>query len=172
MIRKLALATVLATTCQFAFADQAFDTNLAKAKKGDAAAQSATAAAYLYGRGVEADFAAAKTWFQKSAEKGYAEAQFNLGLLYELGQGTKQDFASAARWYQKAVNKKFSRAEYQLGTLYENGKGVKQDYKKAASLYAAASAQGHEQAKAAAEALAPKIAEQEAAAKAKTQKKK
>ncbi|MBK8101999.1 MAG: hypothetical protein IPK30_01485 [Cellvibrionales bacterium] len=64
MIRKLALMTLLAASCQFAFADQAFDDNLAKAKKGDAAAQLSTASAYLYGRGVEANYETAKSWFQ------------------------------------------------------------------------------------------------------------
>ncbi|MBK8102000.1 MAG: SEL1-like repeat protein [Cellvibrionales bacterium] len=72
----------------------------------------------------------------------------------------------------KSSQEKFSRAEYQLGTLFEHGKGVKQDYKKAADFYAKAAAQGNAEAKAAAEALAPKIAEQEAAKKTTTSKKK
>lgn len=171
MIRKLTLVTLLATTCQFAFADQTFDDNLVKAKKGDAVAQLATGAAYLYGRGVEANQETAKSWFLKSAEKGNAEAQFNVGLLYDLGQGVKQDHATAAKWYARAAANKYARAEYQLGTMYENGKGVKQDYKKAADLYAKSAAQGQPEAKAAAEALAPKLAEQEAKKAAATKKK-
>lgn len=173
MIRKLALVTLLTATCQFAFADQTFDNNLAKAKKGDAAAQLAVGGAYLYGQGVAANYDTARSWFLKSAEKGNADAQYNLGVLYDLGQGVKQDYATAAHWYSKAAAKKHSRAEFLLGVLYENGRGVKQDYKKAANLYAQSAAQGQPEAKPAADALAPKLAEQEAAAKAKetTQKK-
>jgi TPR repeat protein len=167
MIRKLGLIALLAATCQFAFADQTFDDNMAKAKKGDAAAQSAVAAAYLYGRGVDSNYETAHSWFLKAAEKGNTDAQFNLGVMYEQGQGAKQDYSTAAKWYAKASMKKHSLAEYRLGAMYENGKGVKQDYKKAADLYAQSAAQGQPEAKTAAEALAPKIAEQEAAEKAK-----
>lgn len=166
MIRQLSMVIFLAATCQFALADQAFDDNLKKATKGDIAAQRNTAASYHYGRGVTQDYEKARGWFLKAAEKGDAESQYYLGMVNNIGQGVKQDYAQAAAWYEKAAAQNHSQAQYSLGVLYENGRGVKQDYKKAAALYAKAAEQGSPDAKKASDALAQKIAAEEAATKA------
>ena len=174
MVRKLSMIAVLTATCQFALADKVFDDALAKAKKGDAAAQYTVGASYQYGNnGAQQDYAQAKDWLTKSAEKGNADAKYGLGVAYEFGQGVPQNYTKAAEWYEKASAQNQLNAIYRLGILYENGRGVKQDYKKALSLYNKAVEKGFTVAKTDADALTQKIAAQEAASKAeKTGKKK
>jgi TPR repeat protein len=172
MTRKLLLIATLITFCQLSLADPAFDSALAKAKKGDAVAQLTVATAYLHGQGVIKNDGKAHSWFLKSAEKGNAEAQYSMGTLYASGQGVKQDFSTAAKWYEKAAAKKHANAEYQLGVLYEEGKGVKQNYKKAATFYNNAAAHGQIEAKTAGEKLNEKIAAESAEKRTTPSKKK
>ena len=174
MIRKLGMIALLTTACQFALADKVFDDALAKAKKGDPAAQYTVGESYQYGNnGAKQDFAQAKDWLTKSAEKGNVDAKYGLGVAYEFGQGVPQNYTKAADWYEKASAQNQLNATFRLGMLYENGHGVKQDYKKALSLYNKVVEKGFTVAKTNADALTQKIAAQEAAAKAeKTGKKK
>jgi TPR repeat protein len=115
---------------------------LAKAKAGDATAQTKLGYAFDLGQGVPQDYTQAFTWYRKAADQGYAIAQFNLGVLYAEGHGLPQDYAQASTWFRKAADQGYSTAEFSLGFLYATGKGVAHDDTQAAFWYRKAAEQG------------------------------
>ena len=93
------------------------------AEKGDADAAFNLGQAYRLGRGVPADSALAKRWFERAANKGHVDAQVSLGLLlFDSG-----DRGAAMAWLRKAADKGEPRALLVVGTALFNGDGVKQD---------------------------------------------
>lgn len=114
--------------------EQAFSSFKKAADKGNAAAQSALAALYYNGEGVEEDEAAAALWYSRAAEHGVTDAQFALGEMFEAGEGVKRDAKKAAFWYKKAADKGHLMAATKLGILYMDGRGVKRDDAKAARI--------------------------------------
>jgi TPR repeat protein len=58
---------------------------------------------YAKGEGVPQDYAAAVSWYRKSADQGDSEAQNNLGNLYYMGQGVPQNYVSAYMWFNLAA---------------------------------------------------------------------
>ena len=93
------------------------------AEKGDADAAFNLGQAYRLGRGVPADSALAKRWFERAANKGHVDAQVSLGLLlFDSG-----DRGAAMSWLRKAADKGEPRALLVVGTALFNGDGVKQD---------------------------------------------
>ena len=75
MFRKIMLMFLLMTACQISLADQQFDDAMARAKAGDASAQTNLGLMYIDGKGVPQDYQQAVTWFTKAAEQGHASAQ-------------------------------------------------------------------------------------------------
>jgi len=75
---------------------------LQTAEGGDVEAQTTVGEIYERGLGVEPDYAAAISWYQKAADKGYARALFNLGTMYEQGLGVPQDQLKALNLYRQA----------------------------------------------------------------------
>lgn len=73
------------------------------AQQGDADAQYHLARLYRTGKGVNADAAAASSWFQRAAEQGHAGSQFSLGLRYAQGHGVSQDYVQAYLWFDRAA---------------------------------------------------------------------
>ena len=93
------------------------------AEKGDADAAFNLGQAFRLGRGVPADSAQAKLWFEQAANKGHLDAQVSLGLLlFDSG-----DRAVAMNWLRKAAAKGEPRALLVVGTALFNGDGVKED---------------------------------------------
>jgi TPR repeat protein len=93
------------------------------AQKGDADAAFNLGQAYRLGRGVPADSALAKKWFERAANKGHVDAEVSLGLLlFDSG-----DRATAMSWLKKAADKGEPRALLVVGTALFNGDGLKQD---------------------------------------------
>jgi TPR repeat protein len=93
------------------------------AEKGDADAAFNLGQAFRLGRGVPADSAQAKKWFEAAANKGHVDAQVSLGLLlFDSG-----DRGAAMSWLKKAANKGEPRALLVVGTALFNGDGLKQD---------------------------------------------
>jgi TPR repeat protein len=93
------------------------------AQKGDADAAFNLAQAYRLGRGVPADAAQAKRWFEMAANKGHLDAQVSLGLLlFDSG-----DRPVAMSWLRKAAEKGEPRALLVVGTALFNGDGLPQD---------------------------------------------
>ena len=114
----------------------------AKARAGDAEAQSSLGLLYATGDGVQRDDVQAAVWTRKAAEQGEADAQFGLGYLYFAGQGVPQDYAQAAIWYRKAAEQGEVMAQFNLGLLYSNGQGVPQNDEQAAIWIHKAAEQG------------------------------
>jgi hypothetical protein len=93
------------------------------AEKGDADAAFNLGQAFRLGRGVAADSAQAKRWFEAAANKGHVDAQVSLGLLlFDSG-----DRAIAMNWLKKAAGTGEPRALLVVGTALFNGDGVPQD---------------------------------------------
>ena len=93
------------------------------AEKGDADAAFNLGQAYRLGRGVPADPAQAKRWFEMAANKGHLDAQVSLGLLlFDSG-----DRPVAMSWLRKAAERGEPRALLVVGTALFNGDGLKQD---------------------------------------------
>ena len=77
----------------------------AKAKQGDASAQSNLGFMYATGQGVPQNYAEAIKWCRLAAEQGHAEAQYNLGVSYAKGRGVPQDYLQAHMWVNLAASK-------------------------------------------------------------------
>jgi TPR repeat protein len=93
------------------------------AEKGDADAAFNLGQAFRLGRGVPADSAQAKRWFEMAANKGHVDAQVSLGLLlFDSGER-----GVAMNWLNKAADKGEPRALLVVGTALFNGDGLKQD---------------------------------------------
>jgi len=93
------------------------------AEKGDADAAFNLGQAFRLGRGVPADSAQAKRWFEMAASKGHVDAQVSLGLLlFDSGER-----GAAMSWLNKAADKGEPRALLVVGTALFNGDGLKQD---------------------------------------------
>lgn len=108
------------------------------ADKGDADAAFNLGQAYRLGRGVPADSAQAKKWFEAAANKGHLDAQVSLGLLlFDSG-----DRATAMNWLNKAAGRGEPRALLVVGTALFNGDEVKQDPIRGYALVSRAAAQG------------------------------
>jgi uncharacterized protein len=108
------------------------------ASRGDATAQFNMGQAYRFGRGVPADAAIARSWYEKAAQQGHQQAQAALGLLlYQTG-----DRKTAIYWIRKAAERDNPRAQYVLGIAHFNGDGVARDWPRAHALMSRASAAG------------------------------
>jgi len=142
----LALLWSLAVFISGAAAESLQET-MAKAKKGDAAAQCSLGERYASGDGTKKDPARAKTWFEKAAAQGHPGAQTNLGLMYAQGDGVKKDLARAKTWFEKAAAQGHPDAQACLGVIYFRGLGVKKDPVQAKTWFKKAADQGQNQAK-------------------------
>ena len=108
------------------------------AEKGDADAAFNLGQAFRLGRGVPADSAQAKRWFERAANSGHVDAQVSLGLLlFDTG-----DRGAAMSWLSKAAEKGEPRALLVVGTALFNGDGLKQDAVKGYAYVSRAAAQG------------------------------
>lgn len=72
------------------------------AQGGEAEAQTYVGEIFEKGLGIQPDYVAAATWYQKAAAQNYSRAQINLGNLYEKGLGVPMDKAIALNWYRRA----------------------------------------------------------------------
>ena len=93
------------------------------ADRGDADALFNLAQAYRFGRGVSANFATAKSLFERAARGGHVESQTTLGLLL-LQSGEQLD---ALKWLKSAAEAGEPRALLVYGTAMINGDGVTQN---------------------------------------------
>jgi len=123
-----------------------FAATLAKARQGDAQAQTDLGLMYGLGQGVPKDYQEAVKWFRKAAEQGLARAQGSLGSMYAKGRGVPKDYREAVQWYRKAAEQGLAMAQGYLGVMYRLGRGVPKDYVRAYQWFSLAAAQGDEQA--------------------------
>jgi uncharacterized protein len=127
------LAATLAASAQSFTPDPAL---VAKADKGDAAAQiavgesfAAAAAAQHNATLAGENYKQAADWYGKAATQGNLTGQLRLATLYrDGGKGFTRDMAQAAVWYRKAAEQGDVTAQGTLGVLYSFGQGVAQNY--------------------------------------------
>jgi hypothetical protein len=111
------------------------------ANQGYAPAEYELGRIYLYGRGIEADYAQALLWERKAAEQGDARAQRDLAFMYERGFGVAADPEHAAEWNRKAAMQGNAEAQLHLARGLDEGVGVSKDAGEARKWYAKAARQ-------------------------------
>jgi TPR repeat protein len=97
------------------------------AAAGEPRAQYDLAVAYIQGRNIPQNNAAAAYWLRQAATAGLAPAQYNLGVMYELGIAGTKDPVESLLWFHSAAEQGHTRAYYALGIAYTEGKSVPAD---------------------------------------------
>jgi len=108
------------------------------AEKGDSDAAFNLGQAYRLGRGVAADSAQAKKWFEVAAKAGHVDAQVSLGLLL-FDSGSRRE---GLAWLGRAAERGEARALLVVGTALFNGDDLQQDAVKGYAYVSRAAAQG------------------------------
>lgn len=123
------------------------------ADNGLANAQYNLGVMYQQGLGVDKDMEKALGWYDKAAQQGHPEAMYNLGIAYVGGTGVERDAERGVSYFKRAANAGVAQAAYNLGVLYESSFINRPDYVRAVQWYDVAAAQGHFEARAAADRL-------------------
>ena len=58
---------------------------------------------YLYGTGVDLDYARALLWYDRASVHQHPDAYFKLGIMYHYGFGCRRNYTRAASYYKKAM---------------------------------------------------------------------
>ena len=118
------------------------------ASAGYAPAQYKLAGHYEKGSGLVRDLDKAKLWYGRAAEQGHARSMHNLAVLFAENPAAngKPDFASAASWFRQGAEFGVRDSQYNLGVLYARGLGLTQDLVQSYVWFAAAAAQGDDDA--------------------------
>ncbi|MFE1600322.1 hypothetical protein [Methylobacterium sp. ID0610] len=118
------------------------------ANHGYAPAQYRLGSQYEKGMGVTRDVAQARLWYGKAADQGHVRAMHNLAVLMAEsgGAGGKPDYAAAASWFRRASEYGVRDSQYNLAVLLARGLGVPQDLAQSYGWFAAAAAQGDDDA--------------------------
>ncbi|MDE2577349.1 MAG: SEL1-like repeat protein [Hyphomicrobiales bacterium] len=115
------------------------------ASKGLAPAQYRLGVIYERGTGVPRDTNEARKWYERAAESGNVRAMHNLAVLAADGGG-KPDYVAAMNWFRKAAEFGVRDSQFNLAILYARGMGGAQDLVQSYVWFAAAAAQGDEDA--------------------------
>ena len=129
-MKKIILASLIAISTQFAFAENKVPT----ADPAFAEVEAMVKANNMTG---------AYQALEKLGKAGNAQALYNLGYLTQTGQGAPKDEKKAIQLYEQSASKGYPVADYVLGKNYLSGSlGVKQDTAKAKQYFEKASAKG------------------------------
>ncbi|WP_245239671.1 hypothetical protein [Methylobacterium variabile] len=133
---------------------------------GYAPAQYRLGSQYEKGLGLVRDQDKARLWYGRAAIQGHVRAMHNLAvMLAESGAaGGKPDYASAANWFRKAAEYGVRDSQYNLAVLLARGLGINQDLGQAYGWFAAAAAQGDDDAGRKRDEVAGKLAPKDLAA--------
>ncbi|MET7247189.1 hypothetical protein ABZT49_27950 [Methylobacterium sp. EM32] len=133
---------------------------------GYAPAQYRLGSQYEKGLGLVRDQEKARLWYGRAAMQGHVRAMHNLAvMLAESGSaGGKPDYTSAATWFRKAAEYGVRDSQYNLAVLQARGLGVAQDLNQAYGWFAAAAAQGDDDAGRKRDEVAGKLAPKDLAA--------
>ncbi len=123
--------------------DGSADEYLELAEAGNLDAQFRYAKCLESGRGVEQDFEAALTWFEKAAAQGHVDSQHALGVAYAYGIGVTQDIEMAFDWYKKAADQGHADSQYMIGMSLQYGLIDEVDIQRAVKWYNEAAEQGY-----------------------------
>ena len=126
--------------------ERALELFRAAAKLGDAEAEGRVG--YLSITAEPPDYAAGRTWFERSAAHGHLDAVYWRARLLDEGWGGERDPAQAFALYERAAAQGSAEAQYRLGRLYANGSGVAQSDREAIKWLTRASMQGQPEARA------------------------
>jgi localization factor PodJL len=113
---------------------------------GSAPAQYRLGALYREGRGVERNTRMALKYFQTASDAGNARAMHNTAVLLAEGVNGSPDYAGASELFKKASELGIRDSQYNLAILYARGLGVSQDLMASYAWFAAAAANGDEDA--------------------------
>lgn len=116
---------------------------LSAAEQGVIEAQVMLGQILLDGRGIQADPALARQWFEIAAKGGDAMAHNMLGRCLEHGRGGPANASDAARHYRLAADAGLDWGLYNLANLLATGRGVPRDADEAFALYRRAADLGH-----------------------------
>lgn len=117
------------------------------AQQGLAPAQYRLGSLYEKGLGVTRNANQAMAWYRKAADRGNVRAMHNLAVLTaEGGDNGKPDYANAAQWFRKAAEYGVKDSQYNVAILLARGLGVPQNLTLSYVWFAAAAAQGDEDA--------------------------
>lgn len=86
---------------------------------------------YARGQGIEKDYPAALSWFQRAYDHGYSNAGYFLGKMHLLGLGTERNAEKAAKFFE-SVAKSDARAMYELGIMNFSDRDMPRDLHKSA----------------------------------------
>ena len=114
----------------------------AAAEQGSAEAQHMMGVIYVFGQGVQQDYAEAVKWFVKAAEQGDISSQYSLGVRYLKGDHVEKNYAEAVKWFALAAAQGSEQAQTSLGRRYVAGEGVTKDFAEAYKWYAIAAKNG------------------------------
>jgi uncharacterized protein len=73
------------------------------------------------------DFAAAVTYYKKSADLGFLESQHALAVAYDIGKGVVVDQVYSTTLLKQLADKNYGKSMYALGLKYAQGRGVARD---------------------------------------------
>lgn len=118
------------------------DKFLKNALQGDPIAQNNLGALYLKGRGIEQNYAQARSWFEKAVESELAGAMFNLGMVYLRGYGVPPNIIKANQLIARGAQTGDRDAQFFIGLHYYRGHGVKKDLASARMWFRRAAEQG------------------------------
>lgn len=105
------------------------------ADKGNPVGQCGLGILYLYGKGVEKDYAKAFKYFTASAEQGWSDAQLHLGIMHFSGKGVRRDYKMAVKYFNLASQGGHVLAFYHLAQMHATGTGVLRNCHTAVELY-------------------------------------
>ncbi|WP_407523470.1 hypothetical protein [Methylobacterium oryzisoli] len=136
------------------------------AAAGYAPAQYRLGSQYEKGMGVTRDAGQARLWYGRAADQGHVRAMHNLAvMLAESGAaGGKPDYAAAAQWFRRAAEFGIRDSQYNLAVLLARGLGASQDLSQSYGWFAAAAAQGDEDAGRKRDEVAAKLSPKDLAA--------
>jgi len=122
---------------------EAYQSWLPLAQKGDANAQYNLGLLYRNGQGVKQDDRQALVWFSQAAQQGLLDAQYNTGLMYMEGRGVAISKTDAFRWWELAAVKGHAASQHNLAVLYAYGIATGIDTARALQLWESSAVQGY-----------------------------
>jgi len=99
------------------------------ANEGVPKAMNALGIMYANGKGTEADYRAAITWFKKAAEAGHLRSYYNWSLMWKYGFGVEKNDTEAYYLLRKGADAGEPNCQYGVGYAHYKGMGCIQDYR-------------------------------------------
>lgn len=100
---------------------------LLAADRGNTVAMGDIGYQYMYGHGVQRDYAEALKWLNRAIEHDDAYAQTHLGEMYVKGWGVPQDDVEAVKWFRLSAKQGYKTAQYCLAVMILAGRGAARD---------------------------------------------